>query len=105
MESAVRLLDVCVHRPSRRRCLVVAVRPDGAVECVDGDDRRLVCPAWELVPYRDPAFEAAARRCSRARRGTPAADHDRQEQAHAAALRAAVASARRADQTPASTGQ
>lgn len=100
MEPAVRPLDVCVHLPSRRRCLAVAVRPDGAVECVDGDDRRLVCRPWELVPYHDHTFDAASRRSPRARRRVLPGDHVRREQAHAAALRAAVAGTHQADPSP-----
>ena len=91
MERAVRRLDVCVHRPSRRRCLVVAERPDGTLECVDGDDRRFVCRPGDLVPVGDAP--AGGRR----------AEYRRREQAHAAALRAAVAQARPACDKPGNT--
>ena len=60
MEQAVRPMDVCVHLGSGRRCLVVAVRPDGTAACVFEDDVPFECPVGALLSYRHPHFDAAA---------------------------------------------
>jgi hypothetical protein len=68
MELPIGVMDVCVHLGSNRRCLVVAVRPDGTAACVFEDDRAFVCRVDDLVPYRHPAFDEALGRTGRAGR-------------------------------------
>lgn len=52
----VRDLDVCLHLPSNRRCLVVTQAADGGpvvARCVFDDDAAFECPVSDLVPYRN----------------------------------------------------
>ncbi len=71
MDRAARAMDVCVHLPSGRRRLVVAVRPDGSLDCVDADDRPFACGSADLVSYRHPGYEKALCRAAYGRTSTP----------------------------------
>jgi hypothetical protein len=71
MDQLVRAMDVCFHRPTNRRCLVVSTS-DGTARCVADDDQFFDCPAADLVPYRDPGFSGLLRRAAEAKSGPPA---------------------------------
>lgn len=67
MEVDVREMDVCIHLPTRRRCLAVWVGADTA-RCVTGDDLYFDCRPDDLLPYRHPKFSAAVRLAQKPRR-------------------------------------
>lgn len=64
MDRAARAGDVCVHVPTGRRCLVVAVCPSGEAECVDGCDESFACRVADLVSYRHPRYDRVLRRAA-----------------------------------------